>query len=450
MSTQIYNIINNVSAQIVKYGTLKNLIEFNNSLPAEERRLPPNAFTRSRKMPLSDIIKFLILPRAESSTVELLRYSQLIHKSDVTKNDFSRRRGFIHYSYLKSLNESVLNSYYDSDGTPDRWHGYYLWAGDGTTWSLPQTKTLRDAFLKGRKTGHGQHPLARGVVVKDVLNDLIISADMEGYGRDEIKLLINQLENLPACFDKEPVLMVLDRKFCAYTLISRLLSLGMDFVIRVKSRFNVQVDEFIESGQKERIVTLNPASATVKKLRKMYGKSCRTQGFKVKLVRLPKDVVVMTSLMEEGLLTGDTESDIYHKRWNDETTIGFMKNSLQVEIFSGLTVNSIQQDFYSKIISYNILSLLVMQAAVMRHANKPSDNSRKYGINRNVALGIYRLYMPMILQCESNLDTGITKMLNLMSRYVTRIVPDRHNPRVFRKIKHNGKYITLTNYARVI
>lgn len=448
MSTYFSNTINALRDEIVKFGSVENLAKFN-SRCNEESDASGGEFTRNRKMPLKDLLAFMIWPKAESLTVELLNYSELIGEDNVTKNDFSRRRKYIPYSYIKYLNRKIIGTYYMKKGGIDTWNGHILLAGDGTTYSVPSTEKLKESFMQGRKSGQSDQPLARGVVVKDVLNGIIISSDMECYGRDEISLLIDELDDIPTAVDSRHPVIILDRKYCAYTLISKLISLKIDFIIRVKSKFNESVDGFADSDRREQTVTLHPASTTMKKLKRLYGPDTKTDDFKVKLVRLGNGIVVMTSLLKEAIAT-DEESEIYHKRWDDETTIGFVKNNLQVEIFSGMSKNCVMQDFYSKTIAYNLLSVLVEQAARMRQASISDKSLKKYQINRNVALGIFKLFMPQFFHNETDFNTVLTTMLNQMSRYTTAVIPDRHNPRVFRNIKHSGKYITLTNYARVI
>lgn len=448
MPTNMSNIINAIRDEIVKYGTIENLNKFN-SQDEEPPLSSGHEFTRNRKMPLRDFLGFLIWPKAESLTVELFNYSELIGKDNVTKNDFSHRRKFIPYGYIRSLNKSIVRTYYDKNDRIDTWNGHILLAGDGTTYAIPTTEKLKESFMQGRRSGRVDQPLARGIVVKDVLNGLIVASDMECYGRDEIKLLIDELDDIPSVINDLHPVIILDRKYCAYTLISKLMQSKMDFVIRVKGRFNKDVDDFVGSGLREAIITLHPAITTVKKLRRLYGADIKTDDLKVKLVRLKNNIIVMTSLLNESI-DGDYESDIYHKRWDDETTIGFVKNNLQVEIFTGVSDNSVRQDFYSKTITYNLLSVMIEQAARMRHASTAGKGLRKYRINRNVALGIFKILSPEFLHNDKGFNTPLTKMLTQMSRYTTEVIPGRHNPRLFRGIKRSGKYLTLTNYARVI
>lgn len=433
-------ILNTIQTQIVKYGNIENLKNFYNSHP-EYGQLAADAFTRSRQMPFKDLFNFLLYPRSKSTDIELLEYSHLIGKPNVNKSNFSQRRQYVPAAYLKNLNSSVMASVYRKCGI-STWKGHLIIAGDGTTYSLPNTQAIKRKYLQGRKTGRGEQALARGVVLKDILNDIVIASNMECYGRDEIELVAEELEKIPQEIMRYFPVILLDRKFCAYTMIAKLINLGIGFVIRVKSRFNAAVDDFISSGKSEQTVDLHPAPTTIKKLNRMYGKGVFSS-FKVILVRISADVVVMTSLSDS--LSSEDGDDIYHARWNDETTIGFFKNCLQVEIFSGISDNALQQDFHAKTILYNVLSALCQQAAIMRH----DDTDRR--INRNVALGILKINAILAITGKDTVNNiNLLFLLKEISRFTIPIKRHRSNPRMFRKIKHSGKYITLHNYREAI
>lgn len=436
MSPKSFNIINAFKAEIVKFAEVKNLKKFYTT-QADLGDFPKGAFSRNRAFDLGNMLRFMLVPRSKSTAVELLEYSHQANIPYVCKSAFSKRRNYIPASYLKRLHREMVSDFYRK-APLNLWHGRLLLAADGTTYSLPRTGDLTDRYLQGRKTGRGQQPLARGIVIKDVLNDIIVGSNMEAYGKDEIRLLIDELDSMPQWPPTIRPLVILDRKFCAYQVIHRLINGGMDFVIRVKSGFNPEIDGFIRSGEDTRDVSLCPHPTSRKKLTRLYGKG-DYDSFPVRLVKLSGTVVVMTSVKDYPI----ADDDIYHKRWDDESSIGFMKNSLQVEIFSGSSNNALQQDFYSKTIDYNILSALLHQAAELRHDQKPRR------INRNTALGIMKLNFCDVLE-EGENNEFLQSMLKEMARLSVPVIPNRHNPRLFRKIKHSGKYITLTNYKRAI
>lgn len=82
---------------------------------------------------------------------------------------------------------------------------------------------------------------------------------------------------------------------------------------------------------------------------------------------------------------------------------------------------------------------------MMRH----DDVDRR--INRNVALGILKLNAILALTGKDRVNNTILSfVLNEIARFTTLVKRHRSNPRLFRKMKHSGKYITLYNYRRAI
>lgn len=195
MSANKSTLINVLKSEIVKYSSLGNLKKFYVSHP-ECGGLSENSFTRNRLLPLQDLLPLLLYPRAKSTDIELLEFSHLIGKGNVNKSDFSKRRRLVPADYLKSLHLDMVSDMYSGQDVL-KWHGHILLAADGTTYSLPGTPSVKELFLQGRKTGLGEQALARGVVVKDAFNDVVVASNMECYGRDEIALLIDELNELP-------------------------------------------------------------------------------------------------------------------------------------------------------------------------------------------------------------------------------------------------------------
>lgn len=438
--SRLSTLFNTVRQEIVKYGEVETVKNFINIHP-QCQKIANGIFTRKRNMPLSELMRFMLMPRTKSTAVDLLEYSHITGSNRVNKSNFSKRRSLLPSGYIKSLHRDIIRRIYERS-VPVRWNNHLLLAGDGTTYSLPNTDAIKRLYLHGRKTGHGEQALARGIVLKDVLNDIVVSSNLECYGKNEIALLMDELDALPREILSWSPVIILDRTFCAYGLICKMMQLGLNFVIRVKGRFNAEVDEFLQSGVRQADIVLKPSSEKVRILNKLYGPEDHSS-FNVRLVRLSDTVVVMTSVTDVSLLCEG--KDVYHARWGDETTIGFIKNNLQVEIFSGISPKSLLQDFYSKTIIYNILSLLVSQAAELRHDTKPRQ------INRNVALGILKLNILDIIPVSNcHVNKNFDKVLKEISCFSIPVIENRNNPRAFRKIKHSGKYITLTNYARAI
>lgn len=448
-------IINVLTDTFVKFATRENLKKFCNDNVID---FNDSSFTKDRIFSLPVLLGLILYPKAHTLFIDEMAYLEGIGSSIASAAAFAKRRSLIPKEYVEEYQRMLVSNIYSTGLAPERWNGHVLLACDGSTYSMPNTQKMRKYFLDGRKTGRSEQPLARGVVVKDVVNDIVVGADMDCYGDDEIKLAIRQMKKLPKVVSELSPVVIFDRKYCAYTLIEPLMKLHIDFIIRVKAGFNKDVDRFIQSGLMEQIVTLTSGSTTRKKLKHMYGNAAND--YTVRLIRCAHDVVVMTSLvddrttMDDALPGSETApagipvKDVYRLRWTDETTINFLKNNLEIEIFSSSRVPIIYQDFYSKLINYNIVTLIAKAAAEKRLPRKKSPVHR-LGINRNDTLGIVaiKFWKSLVL---NKLKDEWPEMLRQIGRNTCPIIPDRHNARVFRNIKASGKYVTLTNYRQAL
>jgi hypothetical protein len=71
--------------------------------------------------------------------------------------------------------------------------------------------------------------------------------------------------------------------------------------------------------------------------------------------------VLVTNLLDETLFPTSSFRQLYHLRWGVETLYGVVKTRLQLENFSGLTAESVRQDFYATIFITNLESVLVFR-----------------------------------------------------------------------------------------
>ncbi|MCD4746489.1 MAG: hypothetical protein K8R58_09330 [Bacteroidales bacterium] len=73
---------------------------------------------------------------------------------------------------------------------------------------------------------------------------------------------------------------------------------------------------------------------------------------------------------------------MYNERWGVKTEYGKLKNNLQMEVFSGHTVEAIKQDFYAMIFTSNIHSLIIGECEEeIEHINQKRKHD--YQVNRN-------------------------------------------------------------------
>ncbi|MCP4107186.1 MAG: transposase, partial [Desulfobacteraceae bacterium] len=94
--------------------------------------------------------------------------------------------------------------------------------------------------------------------------------------------------------------------------------------------------------------------------------------------------VLVTSLTDEAEYSVNDFKEMYHLRWGIETFYGTVKGRLNLENFTGKTVEAVRQDFYSTIFVSGLESVLTEDAQESLAA-KSSDNKYPQTVNKAVS-----------------------------------------------------------------
>lgn len=95
------------------------------------------------------------------------------------------------------------------------------------------------------------------------------------------------------------------------------------------------------------------------------------------------------------MLEGDTISTnefkaLYFKRWDIETYYEILKNRLSLENFTGLSTNSILQDFYATIFISNLESILTDN--INEQLKEKTNIKYTQKVNKSVSFNIIKNY----------------------------------------------------------
>lgn len=236
-------------------------------------------------------------------------------------------------------------------------------------------------------------------------------------------------------------LMLYDRGYYAYWFVLLHVLNKREFCFRLRSNANTQVKDFIKSGKKQTIISLEPTQNMQQKARE---KELEIVTVKVRLIRIktPKGhYVLMTSLTDKKQYPAKHFYDLYHLRWRVEEGYKKQKAFLDVENFSGRTAHSIKQDVYASAL---IHALVAMECFASREFIPSNVMMRKNSYKINFAQAIQSLKRRIVdmLGCVLN-KTDIYKQLKAIARNLTIIKPDRSFKREkvrCRRKKHRTGY----------
>jgi len=379
--------------------------------------------------------------RKHSNQIELDQFFKTIHGQKnntqrITKSAFFQARKQLSHTAFIDLNHQVNDTLYETNRWLKTWQGFRLCAIDGTSIRLPNEPTITHHFgvHKGRND-QAKCAMGMGSVFYDLLNHIVIDACVKPINTSEKKCAAEHLN-----YARANDLVIYDRGYNAFWLSSLHRQHNIQFCVRAKTNQDRAVRSFIDSGEKEAVVTVEPNKSTLK--------TCREKGLSalpitLRLVRvdLPNDVeVIITNLMDSERYPAHLFKSLYHARWGVEENYKRLKQWVEIENFSGKSALSIKQDFYAKILAMNLTALLA------NHANetiqkKTQHRRLKYQINFAQALSkMKHKIVLLILQSQPNATNSLKTVSTYLGQTIEAVRPGRSTPRRLKNIKNDIHY----------
>lgn len=338
-----------------------------------------------------------------------------------------------HSAYIE-LNEEFIKGFYGDDDY-DKYKGYRLIAIDGTKLHMPNRASVIEEFGYAENQVKRIFPMAISSTAYDILNHMVIDSCLENYRIDEKTLAHRHLDKIRELTPGLKDIILMDRGYPSLYLFSKMISMGLDFIMRCSDKsFIKEVREFAQSNEAEKIIEIDLANEQRKNLllrSKLEGKAGRLRLRLVK-IKLTSGVTeyIITSLLDQKTFTRKEIKELYHLRWGAETYINFQKNVLEMENFSGRTPETIRQDYYAKVLSSNIGSLMIEEAQEELDEETSKNDKLKYNhykINRTVATGLMKdELIEMLIAPEKESEYRHKTLIKTIKRYTIPEIPNRH------------------------
>lgn len=408
-------------------------------------------FSRDRKLPMERIAGLIINMPKRSLSIEIQEFFDSL-ETDLepsTKGAFSLQRTKLQVLFFQVWNKWLVDCYYHYYGAKvKRWRGFLLQAVDGSMAYLMNKKEVIEHF----GTQDNQHvsvPMARVMQIQDVLNDITVWGDIRPIKESEQAIIAGQVSQL-----YEDSLTLFDRGYPGYVLLYLLINQEVPryFVMRCKAGFNNEVKKFVHSRKTSKIVEWAAGNVAIATLwQHGYMVTAQTT-IKIRMVKIKLRTgeieILLTNLYDEKLYTLEDLNYLYGLRWEIETTYSKQKNQQQMEQFSGHRVICIQQDYAAGLLVANLQSLIEKQCETyLRQIN--IKRKYRYRINRNVSWGSLK-HNIVKLFLQNKPEEILLQLQKAFERNTEPIRPGRHNPRIRKAKRLNGKYQTFTNYKRAI
>ena len=335
----------------------------------QKHRVRPQDFSRRRVLSFSRAMVLLLQKTVRSIQLHLHDFLRELEEpiSSVSVSAWSQTRAKLKHTAFIELNEKAILEQVYAPGSlfePRSWRGHRLLAIDSSLLRLPNEKEIGETFgwvdCENQKGQCGRYAQGRLSVLTDVLNGMAVESCLVEWKQDERSLAVEHLRVM-----KEMDLGILDRGYASYELFAQFIRSKRLFVCRCPTSSFAAVNELFAANEAGRSVTvkLRPPNGTMGVIRKQKLPEEITVRFVSVRLSTGELEVLATNLLEEEKYPTEIFAEVYGYRWGIETYYGLLKGRLNLENFSGRTLQSVFQDVHATIFLSNLESVLTRSSA---------------------------------------------------------------------------------------
>jgi hypothetical protein len=309
---------------------------------------------------------------------------------DVTGEAYCKARARLPVELFQRLMQAVAQAAMRSDEAAARWHGHRLWHLDGSGCSMPDTPELQQAFGQpGMQQPGCGFPVAHLLTLFHASSGLLmrmVSSPLRTHDMGQARRVHEALEPNDV--------VIGDRGFCSYAHLALLGMAGVFALFRIHQRTIVdfrkrrphllptarrkgqqapgqpssrwvkslgkhdQIVEYFKPLQRPKWMSCEdfarlPETVLARELR--YRVSQR--GFRV------REVTLVTTLLDAELYSTNQIAELYQQRWEIETNLRHLKQTLHMDVLRTKTVAGIHKELAMFAIVYNLVRLVMLRSA---------------------------------------------------------------------------------------
>lgn len=239
------------------------------------------------------------------------------------------------------------------------WRGRHVKLIDGTSVSMPDTLDNQTQFPqnRGQKRGLG-FPLARVVAVISLSCGAVLEwacSACEGKCTGETALLWGLVDKLTP-----GDIVVADRYYAGYFMIARLISQGVDVVIRQHQRRRCDFRHGTRLGVRDHVVNWARPKRPAWMDEATYERMPET--LSIREVRVGGWTIV-SSLLDARTVSKKDLLALYRSRWQVELDLRSIKSVMQMNILRCKSAKMVLKEIATHLLAYNLVRAVMAQAA---------------------------------------------------------------------------------------
>ena len=418
------NYINQVS------DSLKNHISELANNPCLFLRNPNVDFSRKRKIDFKTFIGIMMNSGGATMSKELLDFFDF-NKNTPSVSAFTQQRSKV----LPEAFEYLFKSFTDDNlPTTNNYHGYRLIACDGSNLTIATNQKDPETFWE--RNQHGS-----------IVNKLHLNAFYDVLNRIYTDVLVqtaadyNESRACATMIDRsklDNVILVADRGYENYNIMSHAIEKGWKFLIRIKDVHSNGIASGLELPQTavfdmdiNLILTRNQTKSKKQAGYKFMptvqtfdylpigSKEDYPISFRIARFKIADDSyeTVITNL-DRFCFSAEKLKELYHLRWGIETSFRELKYAIGLTSFHAKKVDYIKQEIFARLTLYNYCELITTY--VVEHTE---NISKKNQVNFTIAIYICREYLRRKRKLRP------PDVVKLIEKHILPIRPGRRDPR---------------------
>ncbi|MRT92038.1 IS4 family transposase [Ancylomarina sp. 16SWW S1-10-2] len=389
-------------------------------------------FTRDRIWTFKTAFLFIssfINERTQSSADKFFSemYNVPSEIRQITASAFSQCRDKINYTAFQYIFERVVKYFY-SGFDFETYHGLRLIAIDGSVFTLPKTRETIKEFGENVLSKKGKWIKAKVSFATDVLNNICVDAIIGRYKENEMQQAEYMFDNLG-----KNNLLLFDRGYFSRDFFKSVCLTENHFCFRLQSHASKMIMDFIASTENDIVTEI----------------TIDDENFKVRLTKILLDSGEMeylaTSLVDMLKFPKSELKSLYNQRWGVEEQFKDVKYALCIENFVGKKTNSIRQEFYANILSYN-MAMMTCKPEIDERSNRKAKKL-KYKCNKRALLSKLK---QCIVKIYLDIDNRFEVLCNIILSVSKESVPIRPNRKFERNITYKAKVKPNNVYISVV
>jgi len=336
-----------------------------------------------------------------------------------SRTAFNLAREKISYLLFKDLFDKSCELAVDENGSK-LYKGYRIFAIDGTSFVVGDLEKLKGYF--GESTSVAGRAMCRISGVVDVINNCIADAAVSPFNVGERALAIKQIEKLRSVSN---ALYLFDRGYWSPELTSSIIKKGQKFLMRLASN----------AGK----TTVTDENGNPYDLRR-YSFTLPSGNEEILLTNIPENEMSDIEL-----------AALYAKRWGVETKYLELKDRLQLDKFSGETVNIVLQDIYSTMYISNLVAFICQDAdEIIAEKAEGKDYKYEQKANRTHCIAaIRKRFIKLLLSNDTERQKAefqrLVDDISTSKTYIGKSKPKPRNMRKFNNSRHRKATPPLVN-----